>query len=237
MNIRNLTKTYNEQLVLDHIHFVVGEGEMVAIVGPSGSGKSVLLKSLALKEKWDAGAYIYQEKDLFKSGLLHKLRFKSKLTFLPPRELNLNPNKTALKNVLVSLLPKWRKLLGVRSRDEYMTAMDYLQNVGLLDLADRKISSLSGGEKKRVAIAKALIQGAELIIADEPVIGLDPHSAQQVLKDLRYMVDKHKVTVMFTIPQIDWAEQYATRIIGLVDGQVQFDVSGRRLTSFEKNKI
>ena len=79
---------------------------------------------------------------------------------------------------------------------------------------------MSGGEKQRVAVAKALIQGADIVIADEPVIGLDPESAQRVLQDLRYMCDKHKTTVFFTIPQIEWAEKYATRIIGLADGKV-----------------
>lgn len=237
MIIRNLRKTYGEQTVLNGVTIAAGEGEMVAILGPSGSGKSVLLKCIALKEKWDGGEFIYDDDDLLKQGWLAQQRYKSICTYLPPKELSLNPNRTALKNVLTGLLPTWRKIIGARTKLEYMTAMDYLENVGLLDLAHRKVETLSGGEKQRVAVAKALIQGAEIIAADEPVIGLDPESAQLVLKDLRYMCDKHKATVFFTIPQVEWAEKYATRIIGLADGQVQFDVSGRRLTTAEKMKL
>lgn len=237
MIIRNLRKIYGEQVVLDGVTMAAGQGEMVAILGPSGSGKSALLKCIALKEKWDGGEFIYDDDDLLKQGWLAQQRYKSIVGYLPPKEVSLNPNKTALKNVLTGLLPTWRKLIGARSKLEYMTAMDYLENVGLLDVAHRKVQTLSGGEKQRVAVAKALIQGSEIIVADEPVIGLDPTSAQLVLKDLRYMCDKHKATVFFTIPQVEWAEQYATRIIGLNDGKVIFDVSGRRLTTAEKMKL
>lgn len=237
MIIRNLQKKYGDQTVLKGVTLAAGEGEMVAILGPSGSGKSALLKCIALKEKWDGGEFIYDDDDLLKQGWLAQQRYKSICAYLPPKEISLNPNRTALKNVLTGLLPTWRKLIGARTKLEYMTAMDYLENVGLLDLAHRKVETLSGGEKQRVAVAKALIQGAEIIVADEPVIGLDPESAQLVLKDLRYMCDKHKATVFFTIPQVEWAEKYATRIVGLVDGEVQFDVSGRRLTTAEKMKL
>ncbi|GFR39492.1 phosphonates import ATP-binding protein PhnC [Insulibacter thermoxylanivorax] len=237
MIIRNLRKSYDEQVVLKGVSLAAGQGEMVAILGPSGSGKSVLLKCIALRERWDGGEFIYDDDDLLKQGWLAQLRYRSICAYLPPKEISLNPNKTALKNVLSGLLPTWRKLIGARTKREYMTAMDYLENVGLLDLAHRKVQTLSGGEKQRVAVAKALIQGADIIVADEPVIGLDPESAQLVLKDLRYMCDKHKATVLFTIPQIEWAEKYATRLIGLVDGQVIFDVSGRRLTTAEKMKL
>jgi len=237
MIIRNLKKVYGGQTVLDRVAMTAEPGEMIAVLGPSGSGKSALLKCIALREKWDSGELIYDGDDLLKQGWLAQQRYKSVCTYLPPKEAGLNPNKTALKNVLSGLLPMWRKLIGARTKMEYMTAMDYLENVGLLDLAHRKVMTLSGGEKQRVAVAKALIQGAELIVADEPVIGLDPSSAQLVLQDLRYMCDKHKATVIFSVPQIEWAERYATRIIGLVNGQVQFDITGRKLTSAERMKL
>lgn len=237
MIIRNLKKSYHGQKVLRGISLDIEPGEMIAVLGPSGSGKSVLLKSIALRESWDSGEFIYNDNDLLKQGWLAKQRYKSICAYLPPKEASLNPNRTALKNVLKGLLPTWRKIIGARTKMEYMTAMDYLENVGLLDLAHRKVATLSGGEKQRVAVAKALIQGSEIIVADEPVIGLDPDSALLVLKDLRYMCDKHQATVIFTIPQIEWAEQIATRIIGLADGQIQFDVKGRRLTTAEKMKL
>jgi len=237
MIIRNLMKTYQGKTVLNRISLEINPGEMVAVLGPSGSGKSVLLKCVALREKWDGGELIYDDRDLIKQGWLARQRYKSICAYMPPKESGLNENRTALQNVLKGMLPLWRKFIGARTKMEYMTAMDYLENVGLLDLAHRKVRQLSGGEKRRVAVAKALIQGSEIIVADEPVIGLDPHSALLVLKDLRNMCDRHKATVIFTIPQIDWAEQVATRIIGLSDGQVLFDVSGRRLTQAERMKL
>jgi phosphonate transport system ATP-binding protein len=118
-----------------------------------------------------------------------------------------------------------------------LNAMDYLEKLGLLDLAFRKVNTMSGGEKQRVTIAKAIVHGAKVIVADDPVAGLDPHSAEAILKDFRLLCDSKHITVLFTVPQIDWVQKYATRMMGIAGGSLQYDISGRRLTSVEKQQI
>jgi len=112
-----------------------------------------------------------------------------------------------------------------------------LEKRGLLDKAHLKASSLSGGERQRVAIARALVHGAKVIVADEPVAGLDPHNAELVLKELKALCKEQGITVVAVMHQGDWAERFADRIIGLNGGEVVLDVYGRRLTEYEKNLI
>ncbi|MMZ65021.1 Phosphate-import ATP-binding protein PhnC [compost metagenome] len=123
----------------------------------------------------------------------------------------------------------------VRS-DDYMGAMDELERFGLIDKAHIKAGNLSGGERQRVAICRALVHGASFLAADEPVIGLDPHSAERVLKTLQGLCTDHNKTVVTALP-IELAEKYCTRIWGIYDGQVKIDVSARRLTTEEKRAI
>jgi phosphonate transport system ATP-binding protein len=101
----------------------------------------------------------------------------------------------------------------------------------------QKSNLLSGGEMQRVAMAKALVQGAELIVADEPISGLDPENAKMVMMDLQQLCEKTNVTVICSLHSVDLAEKYATRIWGISEGKLVVDVKGRRLTQAEKDSI
>jgi phosphonate transport system ATP-binding protein len=151
----------------------------------------------------------------------------------------LNPNRTALKNVLIgqsAQTPLWRMVTGMVRSDDYMGAMDELDALGLLDKAKMKTSQLSGGERQRVAIARALTHGAKVILADEPVTGLDPKSAESVLETLRKLCKETGLTVVTVLP-IELAERFASRLWVLEDGRIKHDIKGRRLTFQERANL
>lgn len=240
ITVRNLTKTFGENVeALSKVSFQADNGEFIAIVGPSGSGKTTLLRCLSLRERWNQGQYIYENRDITKLNILDKLQINKKWAFLTEVP-DVNPNKDALKNVLSGRFfhMNWfRKLTGTVSQDEHVLAMDFLEKVGLLDKAHEKLSKLSGGEKQRVAIAKALVKGAKVIFADEPVKGLHPDAQNGVMEDFRAVCKREQVTVFCAISNLDLAERYASRIWGLSGGRIVLDIAARRLTQREKDMI
>lgn len=222
--------------VLNGISFQMEKGEMIGLIGGSGSGKSLLMSCLALREKWDDGRFLIDGDDMLKPGGKKKVRREWAYLEQNP---TMNVNRTALKNVLIgqsSQTPLWRMVTGMVRSDDYMGAMDTIEHLGLLDKAHRKAGELSGGERQRIAIARALVHGAKVVLADEPVMGLDPKSAEHVLQTLKNLCEEERLTVIAVIP-LEMAERYCTRILGLAGGQIVVDVTGRRLTHGEKSRI
>jgi len=221
--------------VLAGISLDIVPGEFVAIKGASGSGKSMLLRCLALREKWSSGQYLVDGTDVRK-GLAGMLKIRREVAYLEEKPM-LSPRKTALKNVLIGAAyqtPIWRRITGMIRSDDYMGAMDMIEKMGLLDKAHQKAEKLSGGERQRVAVARALVHGAKTLLADEPVSGLDPHAAETVLADLKRMCQEQDIAVVAVLHQGDWAERFADRIIGLNNGRIVLDIRGRRMTEREK---
>ncbi len=238
--VRNLSKTFQpDHRVLQRLSFQADEGELVALLGASGSGKTTLFRCLMLKEKWDEGQYIYDGKDITSLNAWEKFKLQKQWAYLEEKP-QFNPRKSALKNVLGALLFKkswWRFLTNSVSEEDHMEAMDYLDKVGLLDKAHEPIEKLSGGEKQRVAICRALIKGAKVIFADEPVSGLDPEAASRVMEDLQSICRKEKLLVFCSLHQIELAEKFGSRIWGISGGRFVVDIAGRRLTQREKELI
>lgn len=225
--------------VLNDISFEAYEGDFIAVKGSSGSGKSMLLKCLALQESWTSGTYLFNGKDVFKEGFLAKQKVKQQVAYLEEKPF-LFPEKSGLKNVIigsVSQTPAWRRWTGMVRSDDYMGAMDMIEKRGLLDKAKIPAKHLSGGERQRMAIARALVHGAKVIVADEPVSGLDPHAADAVLSELKDLCKNEGIIVIAVLHQGDWAERYADRILGLNNGNLVVDVYGRRLTEREKMQL
>ncbi|MDF2721949.1 MAG: phosphonates import ATP-binding protein phnC [Paenibacillus sp.] len=241
ITVRNLSKTLPEgHTILSKISFQADKGEFIVIVGASGSGKSTLLSCIALRQKWSEGQLIFDGNELSSSSFIDRLKLQRDIAFMEEHPA-LNPKKNALKNVFSGQfyqLPLWRKLTGKRSATEHIQAMDYLERVGLLDKAKRlPAENLSGGEKQRVAIAKALAQGAKVILADEPTKGLDPESGAKVYHDLRTLCTEQGILVIATIQNLEMAERNATRLWGLAGGKLVLDIPARKLTSSERNLI
>lgn len=237
ITVEHLAKAVGENKlpVLKDIGFQLEPGELVVLLGASGSGKSTLLRCLALREKWDKGNFRVDGVNVRGNAFTGRRKIRREWAYLE-QNAELNPNRTALKNVLIgqsSQTPMWRMVTGMVRSDDYMGAMDELDLLGLLDKAKMKTSQLSGGERQRVAIARALVHGAKVILADEPVTGLDPKTAEGVLETLRKLCKETGLTVVTVLP-LELAERYATRLWVLEDGRIKHDVKGRRLTSQER---
>ncbi|WP_054940856.1 phosphonate ABC transporter ATP-binding protein [Paenibacillus ihuae] len=237
ITVEHLAKAVGEDKlpVLRDISFQLEPGELVVLLGASGSGKSTLLRCLALREKWDKGNFKVDGVNVRGNMFTGRRKIRREWAYLE-QNAELNPNRTALKNVLIgqsSQTPLWRMVTGMVRSDDYMGAMDELDLLGLLDKAKMKTSQLSGGERQRVAIARALVHGAKVILADEPVTGLDPKTAESVLETLRKLCKETGLTVVTVLP-LELAERYATRLWVLEDGKIKHDVKGRRLTSQER---
>lgn len=240
ITVRNLTKKVKDGTeVLSKLSFQADDGEFIAIVGSSGSGKTTLLRCLSLQERWNQGQYIYNSRDITALNPIQAYMLKKEWGFLTETP-DVDPARDALRNVLDSRYQHMsliRKLIRKPSQDEHVFAMDYLEKVGLLDKAHEKVSKLSGGEKQRVAIAKAMIKGAKVVFADEPMKGLQPEAQFRVMEDLRAFAQRDQGTVFCSISSLDLAERYATRIWGLAGGKIVLDIAGRRLTQREKDLI
>lgn len=233
--VKGLAKKFGNTNVLSGVDFSAYAGDFIVVLGSSGSGKSTLFRCLALRENWDEGELIYNGNNVDRTSWKVKLKMRREWAFLEEKP-HLNKSRTALKNVISGrflMTPLW-KLLGV---EEKFDAIDMLEKVGLQKKAHMKLEKLSGGEQQRVAMAKALVQGAKVLVADDPVKGLEPESAKRVLEDLKKLCETQNITVICALPQIELAEKYATRILGIADGKIAVNVSGRRLTQREKDQL
>ncbi|MBD0380271.1 phosphonate ABC transporter ATP-binding protein [Paenibacillus sedimenti] len=239
ITVRNLSKVFPPDIkVLSQISFQVDEGEFIAVIGGSGSGKTTLLRCISHQEKWTTGQLIYQSNDITTPGLLERWKLAKDFAFLEEKPA-LNRNKSAIKNVMMGRLYQTpiRLLTGTTSRDEHVMGMDYLEKVGLLDKGEKKVGQLSGGEQQRVAIAKALIHNPKVLVADEPVSGLDPKATEYIMQDLKSLCQERNMSVIATLHQVELAERYATRIWGLSEGKIVLDIPARSLTMREKQLI
>ncbi|MFC5467586.1 phosphonate ABC transporter ATP-binding protein [Cohnella suwonensis] len=214
-------------------------GTFVAVVGSSGSGKSALLKALALKETWTSGEYKVDGKDMMQTGFLAKMKFRRQVAYLEQRPI-LFEKKSALKNVLIGTAeqnPLWRRATGIARSDDHMGAMDMLEKVGLMERASQQVEKMSGGERQRIAIARALVHGASLVLADEPVSGLDPHTSEEMMRTLKKLCHEKGATIVAALHRTELAEKFADEIWGMQDGQIVVNIKGRRLTASEKHRL
>lgn len=239
--VRNLHKNIprESRTLFNGVNMDIEQGELVVILGPGGSGKTTLLKCISLYEEWDKGKLFYNDQDIFEMGWRGKFLIRKEWAYIEDQP-HLNRRRNAVKNVLAGSRKHrsiWRLLTGTVSENEHMNAMDFLEKAGLLYKSNRPIEKLSGGEVQRVAVAKALAQGAKVVVADEPVSNLDPHTAASIMEDIRKLCQKEKLTFICSLQQIELAEKYATRIIGLSNRNIAFDVTGRRLAPQEKRLL
>ncbi|MBX2864125.1 MAG: ATP-binding cassette domain-containing protein, partial [Leptolyngbyaceae cyanobacterium MAG.088] len=185
VRVTGLSKAFKGQPALQAVSMTVAMGEMVALVGASGSGKSTLLRNLNGLQQADQGQVEIFGNVLQIEGELHSKarKIRSQIGFIF-QQFNLVNRLTALENVLVgnlSQLSLWRSLVRNFTKAEKIQALAALERVGILEQAHKRASTLSGGQQQRVAIARCLMQGAKIILADEPIASLDPDSARKVM--------------------------------------------------------
>jgi phosphonate transport system ATP-binding protein len=244
IRISSLSKTFSRKIALDDISIRIAEGEIVALIGPSGSGKSTLLRHIAGLEVSDKNSSTEVTVDglpVQNNGRLtkgaRKARVKIGLIF---QQFNLINRLNVLTNVLIGCLggiPAWRGTLGIFTQQEKSRALEALDRVGLKEIAFQRASTLSGGQQQRVAIARSLMQQANVILADEPIASLDPKSAKTVMRYLRDINKHDGKSVVVTLHQVDYARKYCKRVIALVDGKIAFDGKAKELTDKVLEKL
>jgi phosphonate transport system ATP-binding protein len=232
LEVVGLRKRFGTTTVLDGVTFSVPAGEVVAILGRSGSGKSTLLRCASRLIEPDAGTVRVGGVDITaaKGRALSSARARVGFVF---QQFNLVGRPSVLVNVMAGALhrmPRWRALFGWFSPQEVRRAMEALQRVGIAECATQRASTLSGGQQQRAAIARALVQGARVILADEPIASLDPESSRRVMDILQRVNREDGVTVVVSLHQVNVALKYCPRTVALRAGRVVFDGPSGELT-------
>ena len=226
---REVSKTFGTRKALDCVSVTVAAGEMVALIGPSGSGKSTLLRSITGLHPIDAGKGVIEvfgetvQKNGRTTSQIRAARGKLGMIF---QQFNLVGRLSLFSNVMLGALgriPGWRGLLGVWPAADKDKAMAALHRVGVSDYAGQRANTLSGGQQQRGAIARAIVQGAKAILADEPVASLDPVSARKVMEQLVELNQRDGLSVIVTLHQVDYAIRYCDRVIALKSGKIVYD--------------
>ena len=229
--------------VLDDVTFSIRRGEMVALIGASGSGKSTLIRSIAglvpldrtTRRTSDGGNSILlfgqpMQRNGRIDGAAQDMRARTGVIF---QQFNLVPRLSVLTNVCLGRLgqmPAMRGMFGNFTHEEMRAAMRALDRVGMAEHALKRGSELSGGQQQRAAIARTLVQGAEFLIADEPIASLDPASARRVMDILADMNRRDGITILVSLHQVDYALKYCPRTIALKRGAVAYDGPSSALT-------
>jgi len=229
---RGLAKRYGSVVALDGVSLSVKAGEMVVVLGPSGAGKSTLLRCVNRLVEPDAGEVVVDGQPAPRDRAeLRALRRSIGMIF---QDHNLVPRLSVMKNVLagrLAYLALAPSLLQVFPRREVERALACLARVELAERAWERADRLSGGQQQRVGIARALAQEPRVILADEPVASLDPKTARLVLSDLKRAARELGIAVLCNLHQVNYAREFADRIVGVSAGRVVFQGRPAELTS------
>lgn len=232
IKFNNVTKYYQESKpAVDGLSFEIFRGELTVVIGPSGSGKSTTLQMINGLVSPSLGGITVLGAQISQGMKFNELRsIRSKIGFIF-QDFGLTSRLSALENVLIGSLSKLRgPRLGIWSYPAQLRshAMRELEKLGLSEVAFQRADTLSGGQIQRVAIARALMQQPEILLADEPVASLDPKSSEMILEALHEVATKGAVAVIVSLHQVELALKYADRIIGIRNGHLVFDLSGKK---------
>jgi phosphonate transport system ATP-binding protein len=234
VELRNLTKRYSgKKSAIEDVSLSFAEGEFVVLLGPSGVGKSTLLRSMNLLVRPTFGQVLFNGIDLTALPNRELLKHRRRIGMIF-QEFNLVGRMSVVMNVLsggLASLPAWRALTYSFPRHDYERAVVALERAGLTDpeLYLRRADTLSGGQKQRVAVARALVQEPRIILADEPIASLDVLMQAQIMNLVAEIARRDGITVVMSLHQIEVAKKYASRIIALAGGKVAFDGPPSRL--------
>jgi phosphonate transport system ATP-binding protein len=226
------TAASKTELALKDIHLEVAEGERLVILGSSGSGKSTLLRCTNLSIRPTKGRVFIDGREITSLPGREVEQVRRKIGVIS-QHFNLIEGATSLRNVLLGRLGHTgtvQSILGRFSDEDVAIAADCLRRVGLEKYAQKRVSDLSGGEKQRVAVARAMAQQAGIILADEPVSSLDPKLMKEVMDLIREICVEDGITLVASLHFLELAKTYATRMIGLRGGEIVFDNTPDELT-------
>ncbi len=213
IDVKNLKKSFGDNLVLDGINYHIDKGEKIVIVGPSGSGKSTFLRCLNLLEKptdgeiWFEGTLISDPK-----CPIDQVRRKMGMVF---QHFNLFPHLTIMDNITLAPIK-----LKLQSKEEAAeNALRLLKRIGLQDKADSYPSMLSGGQKQRIAIVRALAMNPDVMLFDEPTSALDPEMVGEVLAVMKELAEDGMTMIVVT-HEMGFAKEVATKVLFMDQGNI-----------------
>jgi len=221
ITVNHLSKTYHNPdgsslTVLKDINCTIEKGEVISLIGPSGTGKSTFLRALNLLDPPTGGEILFEGKNILAKGYpVHKLRQKMGMVF---QSFNLFDHMTVLENVMYAPV----KILKKSQEEAREEAISLLRKVGLAEKADVFPDSLSGGQKQRVAIARCLAMNPEVILFDEPTSALDPTMVGEVLSVMRQLA-KEGMTMLIVTHEMKFARDVSTRIFFMYEGYIHED--------------
>ena len=213
IDVKNLSKSFGDHLVLDDISEHIDPGEKVVVIGPSGSGKSTFLRCLNLLETPTSGTITFDGQEITDpKANIDKIRQQMGMVF---QHFNLFPNMTIRKNI--TLAPVRTGLMKQEEADETATAL--LRRVDLLDKADAYPAQLSGGQKQRIAIVRALAMKPKVMLFDEPTSALDPEMVGEVLDVMKELAQEGMTMVVVT-HEMGFAREVGSRVIFMDGGHI-----------------
>lgn len=213
IEVKNLCKSFGSLNVLHDVNLSVEEGEHIAIIGGSGCGKSVFLRSLELLEVPDSGQiFIDGEEITARRADVNRIRRKMGMVY---QKFYLFSHMNVLENLCIAPI----KLLGMSKSDAEAKAMEWLTKVGLTSKVHSMPSVLSGGQQQRIAICRSLMMNPKVLLFDEPTSALDPTMVGEVLAMIR-MLAKHSITMLVVTHEMKFAREFADRVLFFADGGI-----------------
>ncbi len=212
IEVKNLSKSFGDNMVLNGITETIQKGEKVVVIGPSGSGKSTFLRCLNLLETPTGGEIWFEGKNITAKGVdIDAVRCKMGMVF---QHFNLFPHLTVMQNITLAPVTLKRRTKAEAEQN----ARRLLERIGLADKADVYPGSISGGQKQRIAIVRALAMNPDVILFDEPTSALDPEMVGEVLEVMRELADEGMTMVVVT-HEMGFAREVGTRVL-FMDGGV-----------------
>ncbi len=213
IKVENLQKSFGDNQVLKGVNAEINKGDVMVVIGASGSGKSTFLRCLNLLEEPTGGSIIFNGTDITdKSVDINVHRQKMGMVF---QQFNLFPHMTVLKNMTLAPM----KLMEKTKEEAESEAMKLLERVGLADRADSYPSQLSGGQKQRIAIVRALCMNPQVMLFDEPTSALDPEMVGEVLEVMKQLA-KEGMTMVVVTHEMGFAREVATKVVFVDEGVI-----------------
>ena len=239
LKLESLGKSFGALRALDNVSLDIEDGAFIGIIGRSGAGKSTLLRCINRLHEPTAGRILCNGTDVtaLKGAALRQWRADCAMIF---QQFNLSGRLDVLTNVLIGRLQKrstLSSLFKLFTAEERAAAVATLARFDLADAALQRAETLSGGQQQRVAIARALMQEPRIILADEPIASLDPKNSEAVMDALAGINTREKITVLCNLHDLDVAEQYCRRIVGMEKGRIVFDGPPADLNRAMKQRI
>lgn len=213
IQIQHLQKHFGNLKVLNDVSFDIHKGEVVTVIGSSGSGKSTMLRCINLLERMDGGNILYHGKNILDNeNDVNQYRSKVGMVF---QSFNLFNNLSVIENCMIGQI----KVLKRSKEEARAKAEKYLKEVGMFEFANKASTKLSGGQKQRVAIARALCMDPEVLLFDEPTSALDPEMVGGVLDVMKDLAN-HGLTMVIVTHEMQFAKEVSNRVIFMDQGVI-----------------